>query len=482
MFARLIRITAFRYSALYTLIFVASVLALFLTIYWSIAKSLQDNIAKDITAQMTALSASHGKSELPELVAAVNRLTATSGGERVYLLLDPAGKKIAGNLDNEPPRNGWTHLTLPVNTPGSPLQDNSDDDGDPSHDVLVFGMTLSDGSFLLVGDDADPVSDAKEATMHAFLLALIPTLALGCAGGAFLSLSYLKRIDAINQASREIVDGDLSRRIGVRGTNDEMDKLSSNLNDMFERMQILMGSLKQVSADIAHDLRTPLSHLRQRLEAARAAPQTAEVYESAIDHAITQVDEILTTFSALVRIAQIESRTRRSAFAEQNLSELFAHVANAYAGVAADKGQILSVRLDEHIGVFGDRSLLVQMLSNLIENALQHTPSGARIEVSLTRIGPDAVGVIADSGPGIPESERDNVLKRFYRLDRSRSTPGNGLGLALVAAVAELHGVKVKLGDNDPGLRVTLKFSHSQLADRAREPSHGEFAQVGAAR
>ncbi len=449
--------TAFRYTALYTLMFFASVLALFLTTYWSIGKSLQDNMAKGIEAQATALTGAHEAGELSELIRAVNRLSAASGGERVYLLLDQSGRKVAGNLGSVAPRNGWTHLSVPINGPGAPLHDSEDDETAP-HDVLALGVTLPDGYFLLVGDDTDQISDAEEATIHAFLWALIPAFVLGCGGGAFLSLSYFKRIDAITQASKEIVDGDLSRRIGVRGTNDEMDRLSSNLNNMFERIEVLMESLKQVSADIAHDLRTPLSHLRQRLEAARAAPQAEGVYESAIDHAILQVDDILATFSALIRIAQIESRSRRSAFAEQSLSDIFAHVANAYAGVVADKGQVLSVHLDEGIAFVGDRSLLVQMLSNLLENALQHAPNAARIEVSLALVESDAIGVVADSGPGIPESERQNVLKRFYRLDHSRSTPGHGLGLALVAAVAELHGIEVKLGDNRPGLRVTLRF------------------------
>jgi signal transduction histidine kinase len=328
--------------------------------------------------------------------------------------------------------------------------------------VLALGVTLPDGHFLLVGDDTDPISDAEEATMEAFLWALAPAFVLGCCGGAFLSLSYVKRIDAITQTSREIVGGNLSRRIGIRGTNDELDRLSSNLNDMFERIEVLMESLKQVSADIAHDLRTPLSHLRQRLEAARAMPMTEGAFEGAIDHAILQVDDILATFAALIRIAQIESGSRRAAFAEQDLSKIFTHVASAYASVMAERGQTLAMNIAEGIGFVGDRSLLVQMLSNLLENAVQHAPNAARIDISLSEVGSDIVGIVGDSGPGIPEAEHQNVLKRFYRLDRSRSTPGNGLGLALVAAVAELHDIAITFSDNEPGLRVTLKFPRSQ--------------------
>ena len=472
MLARLARITAIRYTALYTLFFFCSVLALFLTLYWSISQSLRDGIAKSIEAQVTALSATNSTGDAAKLIDAVKSLSATAGGERVYFLSDRSGRKIAGNLDRAMPRNGWTHMAVPVNAPGAALQDTDKNEAEP-HDVLALGVVFPDGNFLLVGNDTEQVADTEEASISAFLWALIPAFALGCCGGAVLSLSYLARVDAINQTSREIINGDLGRRIEVRGTNDEMDRLGSNLNQMFERIQVLMESLKQVSADIAHDLRTPLSHLRQRLEAARAAPQPAVVYEQAIDHAIVQVDGILDTFSALIRIAQIEAKTRRSAFAQQCLSEIFTHVANAYEGVVTERGQVLVSRIDANIGFVGDHSLLVQMLSNLIENAVRHTPIGARIEVALSRTGIDAVGVIADSGLGIPDSERENVLKRFYRLDRSRSTPGNGLGLSLVAAIAELHDIKVKLGDNHPGLRATLRFpgANSHTGTNTRQDS-----------
>ena len=449
--------TAFRYAVLYNLVFFTSVLALFLTIYWSIGKSLQDNMAKGIKAQSIALSGAQAAGRLSDVIRGVNELSATSGGERVYLLLDRTGRKVAGNLPPMPTRNGWQHLMVAANVPGAPLRDSADNETAP-HEVLALGVTLPDGHFLLVGDDTDKISDAEEATIVAFLWALVPAFVLGCFGGAFLSLSYLKRIDAITQTSREIMLGNLSRRISVRGTDDELDRLSSNLNDMFERIEVLMESLKQVSADIAHDLRTPLSHLRQRLETVRQAPVTEGAYESAIDHAIVQVDEILATFAALIRIAQIESGSRRAAFAEQNLSDIFTHVASAYASVMAERGQTLVTEIAKGIGFVGDRSLLVQMLSNLLENAVQHAPKDAGVDVSLTVVGSDIVGIVADSGPGIPELEHQNVLKRFYRLDRSRSTPGNGLGLALVSAVAALHDIAIKFSDNNPGLRVTLKF------------------------
>jgi len=251
--------------------------------------------------------------------------------------------------------------------------------------------------------------------------------------------------------------GNLSRRIALRGSGDEFDRLSTNLNEMLDRMQMLMDGLRQVSNDIAHDLRTPLTRLRQHLEGAHLRARTVAEYQLVVDKAIAETDEILGTFGALLRIAQIEAGTRRAAFTAVDLSGVLQTIVETYAAVAEDHEHDLASRIADGITVRGDRQLLTQMIANIVENALRHTPAGTRIELELAAAsGP--ICTIRDNGPGIPEPERQRVFRRFYRLDSSRATPGSGLGLSLVAAIAELHRIAVEVGDNQPGLRVTLRF------------------------
>ncbi len=220
-----------------------------------------------------------------------------------------------------------------------------------------------------------------------------------------------------------------------------------------------MEGLKQVSNDIAHDLRTPLSRLKQRLEAVQQEETASrEDYEAAVSDALEQANTALATFSALLRIAQIESGSRRANFAELDLSALLDQLAMTYAPVAEDLDRSLAARIEPGIGLRGDRELLTQLFVNLIENALRHTPAGTRIELALARDGTDLLAEVSDDGPGIPAAEREKVFRRFYRLETSRSTPGSGLGLSLVGAVAALHGIEITVGDNRPGLKVVLRF------------------------
>ena len=255
--------------------------------------------------------------------------------------------------------------------------------------------------------------------------------------------------------------GNLAERIPTRGTGDDFDLLSVSLNEMLDRIHTLMEGLRQVSNDIAHDLRTPLTRLRQRLEIARTRSTTVDEYRQLVDTVIRDTDEILKTFAAMLRVAEIEAGTARARFAPVDLSALLKAIVELYAALAEDQQQSLEGRIDHGLVVRGDRELLTQMFVNLVENALRHTPPGTRIEVTAALVAGRPVCGIADSGPGIPPAERDKVFRRFYRLDASRATAGSGLGLSLVAAIAELHHVKVELTDNAPGLRVTLHFPAS---------------------
>jgi signal transduction histidine kinase len=305
--------------------------------------------------------------------------------------------------------------------------------------------------------------------------ALLAFLVLTLAAGALLSSAFLRRVDAIARTAEAIIDGDLGSRVPLRGTNDNFDRLSATLNRMLDQIHLLMESLSQVSNDIAHALRTPLGRLRQRLEVARATSKANSKCTTTIDAALDETDNILDTFSALLRIAQIESGTRTAGFREIDLSKLFETVSEAFSAAAEDGGRTLTAKIAPSLNFWGDGDLISEMLANLLDNAIRHTPQGAHIEVSLVNDGSQLVATVADDGPGVPKSDRERIFRRFYRVEGSIRTAGTGLGLSLVAAVAELHGMKFCATDNKPGLRVTLIFDCGVLNTR-RPRSQGSRA------
>jgi signal transduction histidine kinase len=281
---------------------------------------------------------------------------------------------------------------------------------------------------------------------------------LALAGGAVFSRGALRRIETINAAFREITAGNLSRRVPARGTRDELDQLAININQMLDQVELLLSNLQQVTNDIAHDLRTPLGRLRQGLEATRLKQPDIAEYQATIDHAIDQSDKILETFAALLRIAQIESRVRRSKFNAVDLSDVSNTVIEALDAVIEDAGQSLVTEIARNVHVQGDKDLITQLFVNLVANATHHCSTGTEISVILKK-DPEPILIVSDTGLGIAENEREAVLRRFYRLEKSRTTSGSGLGLALVKAIADLHGANLTLSDNGPGLRVTIRFS-----------------------
>jgi signal transduction histidine kinase len=329
------------------------------------------------------------------------------------------------------------------------------DENDP---FLVEVTELPDGGKLVVGADTHPREELLEWIVAAFSWAGGAAILVALAGGLVLGLSMSRRVEAMNDAAVRIIGGDLGERLAVRGTGDEFDRLAIQLNRMLDRIQALMEGLRQVSNDIAHDLRTPLSRLRQHLERTHDRSATLDEYQDAVERAIGETDAILATFAALLRIAQIEAGGRRQGFATVDLSELAQRIGEAYGPVAEEQGRLLHSWIDPGVIVRGDGELLTQLLSNLIENVLCHTPAGTPVELKVHPRGNQAVMAVADRGPGVPAGDRARILKRFVRLDGSRSTPGSGLGLSLVAAVAELHGARLRLEDHQPGLCVELEF------------------------
>jgi signal transduction histidine kinase len=284
------------------------------------------------------------------------------------------------------------------------------------------------------------------------------TIVLGFVGGLVLSRTFLARVGAISRAAEKIAQSDLAERIPRSNKADDLDDLAGTLNRMLDRIAGLMATLRHVSNDIAHDLRTPLGKLRLRLDTVLRSAHTVGAYEAAVRRAIDDLDSVLETFAALLRIAQIEAGKRRSGFKQMSLSAMVQEVVEAFSPSAEESGHALSARIAAGVNAIGDSELVTQMLVNLTENSLNHTPAGTAIEISLERTSNGSCLSVADRGPGVPPEERERIFQKFYRLEQSRTTPGTGLGLSLVAAVADLHGVRVRVEDNQPGLLVALDF------------------------
>lgn len=435
--------TTFRLATIFVAAFAASVAALGIVVYLATAGTLSRQLDGRIEDEMQALQTAYragGTAGLVDAVAAHEH--AHPNGALDFAVLGE-GRRIAGHLKSWPPVVGWSV---------GAYQELDGDGGTRRFLRSDFGNGLG----VVIGADPEQVEEVKGAILDGFLSAFSAVLVLGIAGGIALSLMLLHRVEAIRRTAEAIIAGDLSRRIPVRGTGDDFDRLSQTLNHMLDRITELMESLREVSANIAHDLKTPLARLRRRLEVAESEPEPARV--ASLQAAVVQVDDILGTFSALLRIAQIEAGTRRAGFADIDLSELFSTVTEAFAPAAEDAGRSLSAMIVPHLHVTGDRELLTQMLANLIDNAIRHTGPGTAIRVGLNADKSGVAGFVADNGSGVPEAERERIFHRFHRLAIGSAVPGSGLGLSLVKAVADLHGISILVADAHPGLRIGLRF------------------------
>ena len=463
-----LRSTSFRLVAWYAGVFGVSVAILLAVVYWTTRAALDQQINDSVEREMRVLVEVYRNRGLDSAVRGIQRRLAELKSPRMYYLLQGAsGEKIAGNLPAMAPVEGWTVATVPASdwAVGGP------DLSDGGRSVLALGRRLPDGRFLLIGENRYRAIKAEEAIIRALGWGIAITIVMALGGGVLLGIGFLRRIEEISRTSSAIMEGDLSNRVPTRGNGDEMDQLAVNLNAMLDRIESLMESLKRVSDDIAHDLRTPLSRLRHRLEIARDKVRTAADCGPVIEDSIAEVDAILETFAGLLRIAQIEAGARRAAFADLNLGLVVSAVADTYFAVAEDRGQRVSAEIDHSAAIHGDRELLTQMIANLLENSIQHCPAGTEVTVTLAREDGAPVLCVADTGPGIPPAEREKVFLRFYRLETGRTTPGNGLGLALVKAVADLHGASIELAENHPGLRVIVRFRPQGAARTAKAPA-----------
>ncbi len=446
---RLLRSSTFRLAVLYMALFGASVAVLLTFIYWSTAGYIALQTDDTIEAEVTGLAERYGISGLDGLIRSIDeRLSRKPNGDAVYLLTDDQLTPLIGNLDRWPhvarDGDGWLNFNL----------EPADDGGEVIHRARARPFTLRGGYRLLVGRDMHALDATRTLIVRAIAWGLAITVMMALAGGIMLSRSTMRRLEAINETSRRIMGGDLSRRIPTRSTDDDFDQLAENLNGMLDTIEQLMEDVRRVTDNVAHDLRTPLTRLRNRLEELKS---DAHVDKSVVDAAMADADGLLATFNALLRIASIESGRRRAAFESVSLDDVMRDVVELYEPLVEQKAQSLELSISENVHVRGDRDLLFQAFANLLDNAIKYTPRGGQIRVSLEdgTAGPRIR--IIDTGPGIPEQSRSQVFKRFFRLEESRHTPGNGLGLSLVEAVARLHRANIEL-DGNPGLDVSVDF------------------------
>ena len=437
------RSLSLRLAAIYTAAFALSVAVLCASTLLTTRATLRQQFDSRITAEALALGQEFRQEGLEGVVQAVRERDRTPGALE-YGLQTADRRPVAGRLAGARTPLGWSSLTV-------------SQAGGEAESMRVRTSALPEGYRLIIGDDDERAEALQKAVLEGFLWAFAGVVVLGIAGGYGLSYDLHRRLGAMSGAAEAIIDGDLERRIPVRGSDDDLDRLSVTFNRMLDRISALMESLRQVSNDIAHDLRTPLTRLRQRLEASRRHP-SPEAGAEAVEGALRDVDAILETFAGLLRIAQIEGGARRAAFRPVDLTAIARTVVDAFAPSAEDAGQSLTLLASRELTIDGDPELLTQMLANLVENALRHAGGKARVEVATALEDGAAVVRVRDDGPGVPEAERERIFDRFYRLEDSRSTPGSGLGLALVAAVARLHEASVGLGDGGPGLEVRIAF------------------------
>jgi signal transduction histidine kinase len=446
---RLLETSTFRLALIYLALFGVSGLALLGYLYFATAGVMERQTAETIQAEIAGLYEQYRAEGLDRLRRVIERRSAAYPNRAsVYLLADPLGRPIAGNLDRwpnvGPGKDDWLQFTVEVRPQDAQAEQRR---------ALARGFLLTGGFRLLVGREIEERIAIQSMLRQAIGWGLALTLLLGLVGGYVASRGMLSRVDAINRTTRRIMAGDLGQRIAVRGTRDEFDQLAENLNAMLSQIERLMEGMRQVTDSIAHDLRTPLSRLRARIELALMHEPGGQDTRGLLEETLADAEGMIQTFNALLDIARAEAGSDRAPFEEVDLETLCGGLADLYGPLADDKDLAFAFRCAPGLEVRANRHLLTQAIANLLDNAIKYTPPGGRVSLIAA---PGPVVTVADTGPGIPEAERERVLERFVRLEADRSTPGNGLGLSLVGAVAKLHGARLSLADNRPGLQVHL--------------------------
>jgi signal transduction histidine kinase len=449
---KLVRTTAFKLMAVYLLVFTLFAAFLLGYFFWNAQRLLGSQINATIDSEISGLAEQYAQGGIVRLIASIDRRSHRPGS-LLYLVTNSDGESLAGNVAELPAetlsRSGWTEVPYARY-----------EEGERERMALVRVFDLNGGFRLLVGLDLEEQRLVRSTMLTAALWSAALIIVLGVAGGWFVTRRVLHRLDDINETSRSIIDGDLGRRLRISGSGDEIDRLAVTTNAMLDRIQELMAGLKEVSDNIAHDLKTPLTRLRNRAEEALRTAQGDDDYRQALDKTIEESDRLISTFNALLMIARAESGQIETAMSEFDATEVARDVAELYEPLAEEKGMRLAIEAGGPLILRGNRELIGQALANLVDNAIKHGEAGANgataVTVAARSVGDRVHIVVADKGEGIPMHERDRVLERFVRLESSRTRPGSGLGLSLAAAVAKLHGGSLRLEDNQPGLRAVL--------------------------
>jgi signal transduction histidine kinase len=450
---KLLRTTAFKLTLVYLTVF--ALFAAFLLGYfaWNTRRLITEQITETVDAEIQGLSEQYRLGGIRRIAFAIEG-RARRPGSSLYLLTTAAGELVAGNvgalttgiLDNP----GWTET----------VYRRVEEQDASEHRALVRVDQLPGGFHLLVGRDLDERERLYDVVLAAGRWSVAIVVVLGLAGGFFVARRVLRRIDAMTETTRTIMQGDLHERLPIAGTGDELDRLAINLNAMLERIEALMHGLKEVSDNIAHDLKTPLTRLHNRCEEALRAARSETQYREALASTIEESEALIRTFNALLMIARAESGQARDGMTAFDAAEIVRGIGDLYEPLADDKGLTLKVEAASAAWVRGNRELISQALANLVDNAIKYGASAAakvngrpaEIVLKASDRGDRILLSVADSGPGIAESDRGRALERFVRLEQSRSEPGSGLGLSLASAIARLHGGELTLADNHPGL------------------------------
>ena len=439
----------------YAVLLTISAAALASFLWWFTAGLLDRQTASAIRADAQGLIERFDEGGIAGLVGTIeDRLAANVDDDAIYLLVDPGMNRIAGNLDT------WPSI---VDKPGEWRQFQVRKTGMRSL-ALVYGYELPDDFHLLVGRDVQVRVQLGNLLTDALIWAIAIVLAMATAGAILVRSLFRRTVANVSATAAAIASGDFAQRVKVSGRGDEFDQLAEVINDMLDRIGRLMDGVRQVSNAIAHDLRTPITRARARLEeAARTAESSAELH-AAIDRATVDLDGIVAVFQALLRIAEIEAGSRRSSFRRVDVVTALDAVADLYGAVAEEKGVTLAVSLPRRLEIDGDGALIQQAVANLVDNAVKFSPEHATVRLLAGQQGRRTWISVEDRGPGIPAPDRAKAIERFYRGDAARGTPGSGLGLALVQAVAQLHGGTLRLEDAAPGLRAVLDLPGGEEA------------------
>jgi signal transduction histidine kinase len=457
-FGKLIRTTAFRLTLVYLFLFALFAASLLGYFAWNTRRLITEQITTTVTAEVSEITDIFSRRGLRGLVFQIENRSLRPGAN-LYLVTTPTGQMIAGNVGSLAPgvmgSSGWLET----------FYRRLDDQGNENRRALVYVTQLSSGFRLLIGRDLEERRRLFGIVAKAAQWSVLVVVVLGIGGGIFVARRVLRRIDAMTGTTRRIMAGDLTGRLPVGRSGDELDRLAENLNAMLERIEALMTGLKEVSDNIAHDLKTPLTRLRNRAEEALSKSRSEAEYRAALERTIEESDGLIRTFNALLMIARAESGQARGDMIDFDAADVAGGIHELYEPLAEDDGMTLRVKAMS-APLHGNRELISQALANLVENAIKYgkpaavpldTAASSRdIVIEARRDGDQVMLSVTDHGPGIPEADRKHAIERFVRLEASRTLPGSGLGLSLASAVATLHGGELRLGDAHPGLSVAL--------------------------